>query len=192
MKFLFDFFPLLLFFIAYKFYGIYTATAVVIAASFLQVGLFWLKHRRFENLHLITLAVIVVFGGLTLALQNDAFIKLKPTILYWAFASLLAASHFFGNKTIIERMMGSQITLPAPVWRQLNLSWAIFFLLLGILNLYVVFYFAVDLDTDTRTAIWVNFKVWVTTGLTLVFVIGQAIYMSRHAVVVNDADEKHP
>ncbi|MBI3777873.1 MAG: septation protein A [Gammaproteobacteria bacterium] len=192
MKFLYDLFPLLLFFAAFKFYDIYVATAVAIVASFLQTGLFWLKHRRFETMHLITLGVIAVFGGLTLALHNDIFIKWKPTLVYWILASLLLASQWFGNKTAIERMMSAQIALPAPVWKRLNLSWGIFFLLLGAANLYVAFFYGLDLDADTRRGIWVNFKVFGLLGLTLLFVIVQAVFMARHMQDKSDDDKSTP
>ena len=180
MKFLYDLFPLLLFFAAFKFYDIYVATAVAIAASFLQTGLFWLKHRRFETMHLITLAIIAVFGGLTLALHDDTFIKWKPTLVYWILAVLLLASQWFGKKTIIERMMSAQVALPMPVWKRLNLSWGIFFAVLGAVNIYVAFFYGLDLDADTRRSIWVNFKVFGLLGLTLLFVVGQAFFMARH------------
>jgi len=180
MKFLYDLFPLLLFFAAFKFYDIYVATAVAIVASFLQTGLFWLKHRRFETMHLITLAIIAVFGGLTLALHDDTFIKWKPTLVYWILAMLLLASQWFGKKTIIERMMSAQVALPTLVWKRLNLSWGIFFVVLGAVNIYVAFFYGLELDADTRRGIWVNFKVFGLLGLTLLFVVGQAVFMAKH------------
>lgn len=180
MKFLYDLFPLLLFFAAFKLYDIYVATAVAIVASFVQVGIFWLKHRRFETLHLVTLAVIAVFGGMTLLLHDDTFIKWKPTLVYWILAALLLASRWFGDKTAIERMMSAQISLPAAVWKRLNLSWGIFFAALGAVNLYVAFYYGLDLDEETRRNAWVNFKVFGLLGLTLVFVVAQAFFMARH------------
>src|SRR5687768_11575425 len=131
MKFLYDLLPLLVFFAAFKLYDIYVATAVAIVASFAQVGWFWLRHRRFETLHLVTLAVIVVFGGLTLFLRDDTFIKWKPTLVYWILAGLVLGSQFAARRTIIERMLGEQIALPQPVWRRLNLSWGLFFAVLG-------------------------------------------------------------
>ena len=172
MKFLFDFFPILLFFLAYKIYGIYVATAVAIAASFLQVGIHWARTKRFENSHLITLVIIVLFGGATLILQDEMFIKWKPSVLNWIFAIAFLGSQFIGNKTFVERMMSKSVTLPATIWIRLNMNWVIFFAALGILNLYVVYNF----DTDT----WVNFKMFGMMGLTILFIIGQAVYMSRH------------
>lgn len=172
MKLLFDFFPILLFFIAYKMYDIYVATAVAIAAAFVQVGLFWIQHRRVEKTHLVTLALLVVFGGLTLVLQDETFIKWKPSVINWLFGMVFLGSQFIGKKSIVERMMGANLALSAPVWTRLNLSWAVFFLALGFANLYVVYNF----DTDT----WVNFKLFGMMGLTIAFIIGQAIYLSRY------------
>ena len=180
MKFLYDLFPLLLFFAAFKFYDIYAATAVAIAASFAQVGYFWFRHHRVETMHVVTLAVIAVFGGLTLLLHNDTFIKWKPTLVYWILGALVLASQWFGRKTIVERMMSAQIALPAQVWKRLNLSWGIFFAALGALNLYVAFYYGLDLDAETRQGIWVNFKVFGLLGITLLFVVVQAFFMSKH------------
>jgi len=191
MKFLYDLFPLLLFFAAFKLYDIYAATAVAIVASFVQVGYFWLKHRRFETMHLVTLGVIVVFGGLTLALHNDIFIKWKPTLVYWILAALVLASQWFGRITLIERTMSAQIALPAAVWRRLNLSWGLFFAALGAANLYVAFYYGHDLDEETRRNIWVNFKVFGLFGLTLVFALGQAVFMAKH-VQDKPADGESP
>ncbi len=181
MKFLFDFFPILLFFIAYKLYGIYAATAVAIAASFVQVGTFWLKHRRFENMHLVTLALIAVLGGATLWLQDEAFIKWKPTVVNWLFGAVFLGSQFIGKKPLAERMMGSAVTLPDGIWRRLNLAWTLFFVAMGFANLYVMYNF----DTDT----WVNFKLFGMMGLTLAFVIGQAFYLARY-IKPEEAEEK--
>ncbi|MDH3513804.1 MAG: septation protein A [Gammaproteobacteria bacterium] len=180
MKFLYDLFPLLLFFAAFKLYDIYVATAVAIVASFLQVGLFWVKHRRFETMHLVTLAVIAVFGGMTLLLHDDTFIKWKPTLVYWILSALVLGSQWFGSKTVIERMMSSQVALPAQTWKRLNLSWGLFFVALGALNLYVAFYYGLDRDAASRQEIWVNFKVFGLLGITLLFVVAQAFYMARH------------
>lgn len=182
MKLLFDFFPILLFFVAYKVYGIYTATAVAIAASFIQVGAFWWKHRRFENMHLVTLALIAVLGGATLWLQDEAFIKWKPTVVNWLFGLVFLGSQFIGKAPLVKRMMGSAIQLPEVIWRRLNLGWAAFFVALGFANLYVMYNF----DTDT----WVNFKLFGLMGLTLAFVIIQAFYLARH--MKSDELEENP
>lgn len=179
MKFLYDLFPLLLFFAAFKLYDIYVATAVAIVASFVQVGGYWLKHRRFETMHLVTLGVIAVFGGLTLALHNDTFIKWKPTLVYWILGALTLGSHL-NRRTLIQRMLGTRVALPDAVWRRLNLGWGLFFAFLGALNLYVAFYYAPELDEAARTAAWVNFKVFGLMGLTLAFVVAQAFYLARH------------
>jgi intracellular septation protein len=180
MKFLFDVFPLLLFFAAFKVYDIYVATAVAIVASIAQVGYYWWRHRRFETMHLITLAVIVVFGGLTLILHNDTFIRWKPTILYWIFAVLVLGSHFVGEKPAMQRLLGAQMELPVPIWRHYNLSWGVFFLVVGALNLYVAFYYAPDQSAEVRQATWVNFKVFGLLGLTFAFALIQAVFLARY------------
>jgi intracellular septation protein len=172
MKLLFDFFPIVLFFIAFKLFDIYVATAVAIAAAFLQSGLFWYKHRRFETMHLVTLGLIVVFGGATLIFQDETFIKWKPTVVDWLFAVTFLGSHFIGEKNFIERMMGKNIKLPALIWQRLNFSWVLFFSLLGAINIYVIF----NYDTNT----WVNFKLFGMLGMTFVFVLAQSLYLARH------------
>lgn len=172
MKFLYDFFPIVLFFIAYKLYGMYVATAVIIVASLLQVGFSWFRHRKVEKMHLITLVIVLVFGGLTLILQDPVFIKWKPTVVNWLFATAFLGSQFIGAKTLVERMMSTQIDLPSPVWRRLNLTWVVFFVVSGAANIYVAYNFSEDT--------WVNFKLFGVLGLTIAFIIVQAFYISRH------------
>lgn len=188
MKLLFDFFPLLLFFAAYKFFGIYTATAVAIAASVAQVGYARWRHGRVETMHLISLGLIVVLGGATLVLHNDTFIKWKPTAVDWLFAAAFLGSQWFGAMTLSERMLGKTITVPAPIWRRVNMSWVLFFLVTGVLNLYVAFFYATDLDPKTRTDIWVDFKVYGILALTIVFMFAQVLYLSRH--IEADSEEE--
>jgi intracellular septation protein len=169
MKMFFDFFPVLLFFVAYKVYDIYTATAVLIIACAVQTFGHRIIKGRFENAHLITLVLVALFGGLTLLLHDEVFIKWKPTAINWLFAAVFIGSQFMGKKTVIERMMGANITLPSAIWTKLNLAWAIFFIALGALNIYVAFSF------DTAT--WVNFKLFGLMGLTFVFIFAQSFYL---------------
>jgi intracellular septation protein len=171
MKFLFDLFPILLFFLAYKLYDIYVATAVAIAAAFLQTGLYWLKHRKFETMHLVTLGILVVFGGLTLVLHDPVFIKWKPTVVNWLFALFFLGSRFIGQRTLVERMMSHAISVPAAVWLKLNWAWTLFFITIGLVNIFVAYTYS--------EATWVNFKLFGMLGLTLVFVFAQAFYLSR-------------
>lgn len=172
MKFLFDFLPILLFFIAFKLYDIYIATAVAIAVSLIQTGWLWFRNRRIERMPLFTLLLIVVLGGATLILHDEYFIKWKPTAVNWLFAAVFLASQWIGQKPILQRMLGQNLELPAPVWLRLNLAWVSFFLAIGLANLYVAFNF----DTDT----WVDFKLFGMLGLTLVFVLAQAFYLARY------------
>jgi intracellular septation protein len=172
MKLLFDLFPVVLFFIAYKMYDIYTATMVIIVASIVQVLYFYMKHKRVEKMHIITLALILVLGGLTLFLQDEDFIKWKPTIVNWGFALAFLGSHYIGQKPIIQRMMDQAMSLPEIIWGRLSWLWIFFFILSGSVNLYVAF----NYDTDT----WVNFKLFGLMGMTLVFIVLQGIYISRY------------
>lgn len=174
MKLLFDFFPIILFFVAYKLYGIYAATAVAIAASFIQVGGYWLKHRRFETMHLVSLGLISVFGGATLLLQDPTFIMWKPTILNWLFAGVFLGSQVVGQRTLLERMMSSALQVPAHIWKRANLLWVGFFVFSGVLNLYVAYNYSEET--------WVNFKLFGLMGLTFAFVIAQSMYLARHMI----------
>ncbi len=186
MKFLFDFFPVVAFFIAFyipenREQGIYLATAVAIAASFIQVTIYWLIHRRFVRMHLITLALLVILGGATLILHDERFIKWKPTAVNWVFALAFLGSQFVGKKNLVQRMMEQAVSVPKSVWTTLNLSWVMFFIVMGTANLYVAFNYSSE--------VWVNFKLFGILGLTLVFVFGQAIYMSRYMEEMNDGKE---
>ncbi len=178
MKLLFDFFPILLFFLTFKFYGIYVATGIAIAASVVQVGTFWLKNRRLEKMHLITLVLILVLGGATLFFHNEWFIKWKPTAINWVFALVFLGSQWFAKKPLIQTMMEKNVELPLLIWNRLNLSWVIFFILVGGANLFVAY----NYDTNT----WVNFKLFGVLGLTVLFVIVQAVYLTRHITVTED------
>lgn len=139
MKLLADLFPLILFFIAYKFAGIYVATGVAIAASLVQVVWSRWRHGRVETMPLVTLGLLVVFGGLTIALRDPLFVMWKPTIVNWLFAGAFLGSALIGRRPLIERMMGQAISVPAMVWRRLNWGWVLFFIALGAANLYVVY-----------------------------------------------------
>jgi intracellular septation protein len=171
MKFLFDIFPVVLFFAAFKLAGIYVATAVAIAASFAQVGWLRLRGRKVEPMLWASLAIIVVFGGATLALQDETFIKWKPTVLYWLFGAVLAGAAAFG-RNLVRTVLAEQVRLPDPVWSRLNWSWVGFFVLMGAANLYVAFNFPTDL--------WVNFKLFGGVGLMLLFVVLQALFLARY------------
>jgi intracellular septation protein len=173
MKFLFDLFPVALFFVAFKIAGIYVATAVAIAASLLQVG--WLKFRK-QRVHPMlwaSLGIIVVFGGATLVLQDETFIKWKPTVLYWLFGVVLAVSATMFRRNLIQMMLSEQMRLPPPIWARLNWSWVAFFVFMGAANLYVAYNFSTDL--------WVNFKLFGGMGLMLAFVVVQSLFLAKYA-----------
>ncbi|WP_017773881.1 septation protein A [Paraburkholderia kururiensis] len=172
MKFLFDLFPIILFFIAFKVWGIFPATAVAIAATLVQIAWVAFRHRKVDTMLWISLGVVTVFGGATLVFHNDTFIKWKPTVLYWAFSVVLVFSQFAFGKNLIEAMMGKQITLPHRVWGQLNIVWAVFFVLLGFVNLFVAYNFTTDA--------WVNFKLFGATGLLVVFIVGQSLWLAKY------------
>ena len=173
-KFLFDLFPLILFFVAYRFADIYVATAVAIAAAVLQILWIKLTRKPIETMHWINFAVIVFFGGATLWLQNEAFIKWKPTVLYWLFGVVLLVSKYLLGKNLMQKLLGTKVSMPDLAWNKLNLSWALFFIIAGGLNLFVAFS---GLFTESQ---WVNFKVFGLMALLIVFVIAQSIWLGKH------------
>ncbi len=181
MKFLVDFLPIIVFFVVYKFYGIYAATASAIAISFLQVGYTWLRTRKFEKMQVATLLIITVLGGATLLLHNEMFIKWKPTAINWVFALVFLISHFVGRKNLTQAVLDKNVKLPQSVWARLNLSWVAFFVIVGAVNIYVVYHYS----TNT----WVNFKLFGVLGLTVIFVIIQAIYLAKHIDTSDDSKE---
>lgn len=174
MKFLFDFFPIVLFFVGYKLFGIYSATAIAMGASLVQVIFYRLKHQSYEKMHVVSLMIIFVLGGATLFFHNPWFIKWKPTGIYWLTSLVFIGSAFFTQKPLIQNMMENNISLPQGIWYRLNYAWAVFFVLMGGANLYVAYYY----DTD----VWVNFKLFGGAGFTLVFVFLQAIYLTKHII----------
>ena len=172
MKFLFDLFPVVLFFVAFKLADIYVATGVAIGATVLQVAWLKLRGKRVEPMLWASLAIIGVFGGATLALQDETFIKWKPTVLYWLFGAVLAASALLFRRNLIRAMLSEQVRLPDAVWSRLNLSWVGFFAFMGAANLYVAYNFSTDL--------WVNFKLFGGMGLMLLFIVAQSLVLAKY------------
>jgi intracellular septation protein len=201
MKFLFDMFPVILFFGVFK-WGesntdaaqsmvgqylsglvsggsvgpeqapILLATAVAIIATIAQIGYLLARGRKVDGMLWVSLAIIVVFGGATIYFHNEAFIKWKPTVLYWVFAVVLIGAQLLMNKNLIRMMMKGQIDLPDPIWTRLNMAWAAFFAAMGVINLYIAFNFA--------TSTWVNFKLFGFMGLMIAFVVGQTMFLSKY------------
>jgi len=182
MKFLFDLFPIILFFIAFKLANIYTATIVAMVATIGQILWVYYRQRKIDAMQWVSLVLIVVFGSLTIFLHDKTFIQLKPTALYWLFSGTLLISAQFFQKNWIQVLMGKQITLKAhsqqSAWQKLNYAWALFFFLMGALNLYVAF----EYSEDT----WVNFKLFGSTGLLIVFIILQGVWLSKHMEHVSE------
>jgi len=172
LKFFFELFPVLLFFAVFKFKGIYYATAAAIAVSAVQIAVTLLRRRKVEPVMWIGLAVLSVFGGFTLLLHNELFIKWKPTILYWIFACVIAGARVFFNKNVMRAMLSSRLTLPGRIWDRLAAGWAAFFAFLGALNLLIAYRFS--------TAAWVNFKLFGIMGCMLVFVIVQGVMLAPY------------
>lgn len=172
MKILLDFLPIAVFFVAFKLFDIWVATGVAIAATVLQIA--WLRWStgKVEPMQWLSLGVIVLFGGATLLAHNDTFIKWKPTVLYWLMGGALAIGQLVFKRNLLKSLMGAQMTLPESAWRSLSWSWTAFFAAMGVLNLWVAFHY----DTDT----WVNFKLFGGLGLMVLFVIGQALYLSKY------------
>lgn len=172
MKLLYDFFPIIIFFVVFKIWGIYAATASAIGVSLLQVIAYYFKHKRFEKMQVITLLLITVLGGATLVFHDPMFIKWKVSVVNWIFGLVFLGSQFIGRKNLVQRMLDSKISLPNKVWMHLNLAWVIYFMVLGFVNIYVVYHFS--------TNAWVNFKLFGVLGLTFIFVVLQGLYLSKH------------
>jgi len=200
MKFFLDFFPVLLFFLVYKFFGdippqfvdltnslpiveinpqepkdaIYFATLVLIIATIAQNIVHFLIYHKLEKMHLISLGILLAFGTLTLAFKDPLFIKWKVSIFNWFFGAAIIGSQFISKKSLIERMMSHAINVPQNIWKQVNMVWGLFFLLVGVVNIYVAYNYSEDT--------WVNFKLFGVLGMTFVFMILQGIYLAKHAL----------
>lgn len=171
MRLLLDFAPILAFFVAYRIGGIYTATAVLMAATVVQMGIVWALDRRLQAMHKVTLALILIFGALTLVLQDERFIKWKPTVLYGALALVLAAALWGWRRNVLQQLLGSQLPLPPAVWHRLALAWIAYCVFMAALNGAVAAWFSTDA--------WVDFKLWGYV-FPLAFLVGQGLYVARH------------
>ncbi len=192
MKFLFDLFPVMVFFATYKLAGggekggscsatpdltivqdpILLATGLAILATLIQVCWLLFRRKRVDGMLWVSLALVTIFGGATLYFRDPTFIQWKPTILYWAFSIIFLLSPFVLGRTLVQTMLGQQISLPDKVWGRLNSAWIIFFMFMGAVNLAAVH----NLSCND----WVNFKFYGFTGLMLVFVVGQALFLARY------------
>lgn len=185
MKQFIDFIPLILFFLVYKLDprnvefagqsfsvgGIYSATAMLIAASVVVYGTLLIKQGKLDKGQWVTLAACLLFGGMTLAFHSETFLKWKAPVVNWLFALAFAGSHFIGDRPLIQRIMGHAVQLSDSLWAKLNIAWVLFFLICGCVQLFVAF---------TFQSIWVDFKVFGSLGMTLLFLIGQGMFLARH------------
>lgn len=178
MRFLIDFFPIALFVAAYKLHDIYTATAVLMAATLVQTGIIYTIDRKLQTMQKVTLVLVLVFGVLTLVLQDERFIKWKPTVLYASMAIVLGAALWGWKKNFLQILLGSQLTLPNAVWGRLTVIWVAYFLFMASINAYVAAYYS--------TEDWVNFKIWGYI-FPVVFIIGQGLYIARY--IKDDSNE---
>ncbi|WP_406608960.1 septation protein A [Agarivorans sp. JK6] len=172
MKQFFEFIPLVIFLAAYYLKDIYAATLALMISTAVLLLISYIKNKKVEKMHLISFVLILVFGGLTLILRDDNFIKWKPTVINWIFGLVLLVSQFAFGNPLIKKMLGKEMTLPDNVWSKVNVSWALFFIACGTLNLYIAFSFSEEF--------WVNFKVFGLLGLTLVFTVGTVVYLYKH------------
>jgi intracellular septation protein len=182
MKFLFDLLPVILFFVGFKLYGIFTATAIAIATTIGMIIFSKVRYGKIDKMLLINGAVISVLGGITLALHDKTFIMWKPTVLYWLLAAVLLISQLFFNKNFIQQMMGKMLAAPADIWKKLNLVWVVFLIGLGFLNLYVAFNYSENT--------WVNFKLFGVTSMMFVFVILQTVALKKYLIEPTEQESK--
>lgn len=179
MKAWLDFLPLVLFFVAYKVAGVYTAAAVLMVSVTLLYAFIWWQERQLQTSQWITLVATVVLGGLTLIMHDEAFLQWKAPAVNVLLALIFAGSAYIGEKPLIERLMGQALQLSQDKWRQLNLAWVIFFLFCAAANAYVVVY---------HTEWWVDFKLFGSLGLTFAFIIAQGVWLSRQGAL-NDTSK---
>ena len=181
MKILFDLFPVILFFIGFKFYGIFVATAIAIGATLALIVYAKIRHGKVEKMLLINGAIISVLGGVTLLLHDKTYIMWKPTVLYWLLAAVLLVSNLFFNKNFIQQMMGKMLNAPKVIWTKLNLTWVVFLIILGFVNLYVAFNYSEDT--------WVNFKLFGVTGAMFLFIIAQTFALKKYLIEPVDSEK---
>ena len=172
MSLLADFFPILIFFVTYKWQGLMTATVAAIIVSFVQLIIVKIRTNKIQNIQLMSFLSLFILGSFALICKKEIFIKWKPTVIYWLLAVIFLGTHLFGKQPLLEKLSNNAIQLPKKIWATLSILWVIFFILMGIINLYFVYYF----DTNT----WVNFKLFGTLGLTTVFVVCQTIFLSKY------------
>ena len=182
MKLLIDFFPVFAFFIAYKAFDIYVATSVLIVTFIAQFLFDWRRNGKINKMHLTSLVLVLVFGGITLFLRDEKFIQWKPTVVNWLFAAAFLLAPVFTKKTLVQRLMEKTVQLAPGLWAQLNSMWVLFFLLSGAANLYVVY----NYDEET----WVNFKLFGMLGLTFIFILLQGVWLSRKATLLEESQSE--
>jgi intracellular septation protein len=182
MKVFFDLFPVILFFIGFKLYNIFVATAIAIGATIAMIIYSKLRHGKVEKMLLINGVIISILGGITLILHDKTFIMWKPTVLYWLMAVVLLISNYFLKKNLIEKMMGKMLNPPQYIWTRLNLIWVAFLIVMGILNLYVAFSF-------TEEA-WVNFKLFGVTSMMFIFMIVQTLLLKDYLIETTEEQNK--
>tara|TARA_R110001583_G_scaffold10698_9_gene49226 strand:- start:12512 stop:13069 length:558 start_codon:yes stop_codon:yes gene_type:complete len=183
MKQLLEFIPLIIFFIVYKMVDIYAATgALMVAMTITFIYSYFKNGKKAEKMQIITLAMILIFGTLTLVLHDDAFIKWKVTLVYAVFSIGLLVTQFIFKKPAIKQMLGKELALPDAVWNNLNFAWAIFFAVLGLVNIYVAF--------NLSQEVWVNFKVFGLLGVTLVFTALSGLYLYKYLPATDKKDKE--
>ncbi|WP_194435274.1 septation protein A [Vibrio fluminensis] len=179
MKQLLDFIPLIIFFVLYKAFDIYIATSALIVATAVQLSVTYALYKKIEKMQQITFLMVAIFGGMTVLLHDDDFIKWKVTIIYTLFALGLIVSHLIG-KSAIKSMLGKELALPDRVWAKLTWAWAFFFSLCALLNLYVAFKLPLD--------VWVNFKVFGLLAATFVFTVFSGLYIYKQLPKENNEE----
>ena len=182
MKLLFDLIPVILFFVGFKLYGIFAATAIAIGATFALIIYAKIRHGKVDKMLLVNGAIISVLGGITLLLHDTTYIMWKPTVLYWVGAAVLLIGNVFFKKNFIQHMMSKMIDAPIAIWNKLNLAWVIFLILLGFLNLYVAFNYSLNT--------WVNFKLFGVTSMMFIFVIAQTMALRKYLIEPTEEESK--
>ena len=181
IKILYDYLPVVIFYITFKKYGIYMACKVIIATCFLQMVYDRIKNKKWSKMLVTFFFLALIFAGSTILLHDPEYIKWKLSIAYWSLGVICCGSLFIGKGSILKSFLKGKVEMPSKNWVYLTLAWSLFFIALGFVNLYIIKHY----DTN----FWVNFKLFGTLGSTLAFLLIQAPFLAKYVIEDDKKDQ---